>query len=643
MYVTKSLPFPLTKEQSFYEALGEWIGDVFYDILPEKGFEIRDEQIFMAFQLEKAFQNKEVMFAEAGVGTGKTLAYLLYSLCYARYTGKPGIIACADETLIEQLVKKEGDIHKLESALGLSIDVRLAKSRDQYLCVKKLQINETKHDEFMDIYEELPEFVTNPKTMSKYEAYGDRKDHPDLNDEKWSMINWDATQDCLSCDIRHRCGLTLQRETYRKAKDLIICSHDFYMEHIWTKESRKREGQLPLLPESSSVVFDEGHLLEFASQKALTYKMTENTVEDVLEMLTSNDIREKTLHLIDEVLILNEQLFKHLRANSFSPTGEERLHIERTKSVLDVAKKLKFTIDQLTDELVFEGELFVIAEYDLRVVEEYLEQMLYSLTLFVSDNAGIIWLEEDERHTTLVMMPRLVQEVLKEEVFSQKKPYVFSSATLSSNKDFTYMAQSLGIEDYSSFTVNSPFEYDEKMNIEINVFKQHEQNSFAFLLKQLQGSEGRSLILFATNKDLLQFKDFMKTHPDMPFSMYYEGAEEISNLVSHFQNDINSVLCTYHLWEGLDIPGESLSSVLIHALPFPPFDPVFEAKRQGTTNPFNEVDLPYMLLRLRQGIGRLIRTSEDEGNVKILVSQSERNLIPVIESVLPTTAKIQKY
>lgn len=130
------LPFTVTKEESFYEKLGDWIGDVFYDLLPEKGFEIRDEQIYMAFQLEKAFKEKSIMFAEAGVGTGKTIVYLLYAICYARYTGRPAIIACADETLIEQLVKKEGDIQKLEQALGLSADVRLAKSRDQYLCLK---------------------------------------------------------------------------------------------------------------------------------------------------------------------------------------------------------------------------------------------------------------------------------------------------------------------------------------------------------------------------------------------------------------------------------------------------------------------------------------------------------------------------
>ena len=86
----------------------------------------------------KRHLKKKVMFAEAGVGTGKTIAYLLYAICYARYTNRPAIIACADETLIEQLVKKEGDIARLEAALHLNIDVRLAKSREQYLCLNKL-------------------------------------------------------------------------------------------------------------------------------------------------------------------------------------------------------------------------------------------------------------------------------------------------------------------------------------------------------------------------------------------------------------------------------------------------------------------------------------------------------------------------
>ena len=235
------MPFEITKTESFFDKLGEWIGDVFYDLLPEAGFELRDEQVYMAFQLEKAFKEKKIMFAEAGVGTGKTIVYLLYAICYARYTNQPAIIACADETLIEQLVKKEGDIAKLEKALNLNMDVRLAKSRDQYLCLNKLDKLMLTSDEehFLSVHDRLPDFIHGGGSMQSFERYGDRKDYPELTDEHWGEIGWDSLEDCFTCENRHRCGQTLHRDWYRHAGDFIICSHDFYMEHIWTKESQK--------------------------------------------------------------------------------------------------------------------------------------------------------------------------------------------------------------------------------------------------------------------------------------------------------------------------------------------------------------------------------------------------------------------
>ena len=100
---------------------------------------------------------------------------------------------------------------------------------------------------------------------------------------------------------------------------------------------------------------------------------------------------------------------------------------------------------------------------------------------------------------------------------------------------------------------------------------------------------------------------------------------------------MESVLCSVHLWEGLDVPGRSLENVIIFSLPFPPNDPVFTAKRESTLDPVSEVDLPYMLLRLRQGIGRLIRTQEDRGTVHILMNSEEnKHVIEAVRSVLPT-------
>lgn len=630
------LPFTLSKTESFIEKLGEWIGDVFYDILPEAGFELRDEQIFMAFQLEKAFKDRKVIFAEAGVGTGKTIGYLLYAVCYARYTNKPAIIACADETLIEQLVKEEGDIARLEEALNLEIDVRLAKSRNQYLCLNKLDKALLNEDTFSEVFDQIPQFVQSGASMQTFTPYGDRKDYPQLTDAQWEQIGWDFLQDCFACERRHRCGQTLHRDYYRSSRDLIICSHDFYMEHIWTKESRKREGQLPLLPESSCVVFDEGHLLEYAAQKALTYRFSELTLETLLTRLMENNVRETTLMVIDEVILQNENFFKALTESSLEALGSERQVVEKTPKVVKDGKKLLDLLMTLEEELVFDSEMYVINEYDLKIVEEYLEQITYSLSLFLKDLKGIVWFEKKNEERTLVIMPRMVADIMREEVFSQKIPFIFSSATLSENNSFDYLAKSLGIDHYLSFSVSSPFDYEDNMTIHMPTFNGDDrEGKMSYTLERLINSDGRGLVLFTNEKDLSEFKNFAVGKTNFP--IFVEGDAEISTLVSLFQNEENSVLCATHLWEGLDIPGRSLENVILFDLPFPPADPVFIAKREGATNPFWDVDIPYMLLRLRQGVGRLIRTKEDKGTVHILVNDDlSSEVLDLVKSVLPT-------
>lgn len=103
--------------------------------------------------------------------------------------------------------------------------------------------------------------------MIAVQPYGDRSDYPTVSDEDWHKVNYNAIMQCSVCDLRNRCGQTLHRAHYRKSTDLIICSQDFLMEHLATKESREREGQLALLPEVSMMVLDEGHLLEYAAQR----------------------------------------------------------------------------------------------------------------------------------------------------------------------------------------------------------------------------------------------------------------------------------------------------------------------------------------------------------------------------------------
>ncbi|QBP41295.1 ATP-dependent DNA helicase [Paenisporosarcina antarctica] len=628
----ENLPFALSKDRSFFESLSDWIGDVLYDELPEKGFECRDEQIFMAYQIEKSLKEKSVLFAEAGVGTGKTIAYLLPAISYARYTGKPALISCADETLIDQLVKKEGDIQKLQDTLGWNIDVRLAKSRDQYLCLKRLEHEQkTNNEDFLlEIEDGIPDFVYGHQSLQPVHPYGERSAFPDVNDEDWQKVNYHPIQQCAVCDIRNRCGQTIHRQNYREAADLIICSHDFLMEHVWTKESRLREGQMPLLPETSMIILDEGHLLEFAAQRALTYEVQSQTLVSLIDRVAQDGVREKTLRLLEKLQDSHDDFFKELLVHAYGEEGE-RLHIKKTDLVLQIGRQIVNLVDQILEEFVFESELYTIDEYDLRMFEEYLEQYVFSLKLFVQKSDAVDWLEEKDGLETLVIMPRLVTDILNEKLFTSKLPVVFSSATLSINKDFTYISDALGIDQYHSFSVPSPFDYDEVMKIFghsiVNMTKAQKAKEL------LVDSKEPTLLLFKSKHDMVNFEHTLTAEERL--GMVFEGERELSSIVRDFQAGLISTLCSYHLWEGLDLPAEALTRVIIFDLPFPPHDPLFDAKRKFSNNPFEEVELPFMLLRLQQGMGRLIRTSADHGSIHLLLSNEEKQLSTSFSHVLP--------
>ena len=548
----QSLPFTVSKQENFFDRLGDYIGDVFYDILPEQGYELRDEQIYMAYQIEKAFKNKSTVFAEAGVGTGKTFVYLLYAICYARYMRKPAIISCADETLIEQLVKKDGDIEKLEKALGLKVDVRLAKAREQYVCMKKLDplANQTSDEDIVKVHEQIPDFVFDQGTsMQSFERYGDRKEYPWVSNEKWEQIAWDPLQQCSTCEWRHRSAQTLNRDYYRHAQDLIICSHDFYMEHIWTKESRKREEQMPLLPQSSCVVFDEGHLLEFSAQKGLTYRFHSETLHSILTGYMSQDVREESLYLVEDILTLHEDWFTYLSENAQVVKGSDRKEVPQSTEMLTLARKLEQKVGKLLEQLVFDSELFTIDPYHIKIIEEYLEFYSYGLSILLKDDHGIFWLEENESDISFVIMPRLVEEILAEEVFSQKIPFLFSSATLSQGGDFSYFAKSLGISSYDSFAVESPFDYETQMKIHGKTIPEKQvESKWNEIEISLHENQGQSLILFASALEMHAFRNWAD-QKDWDFPIIYEGDREISESVQSFQSGVTSVLCSYNLWE----------------------------------------------------------------------------------------------
>lgn len=511
------------------------------------------------------------------------------------------------------------------------MNVRLAKSRDQYLCLKRLEEAQKDDDNeyfLEEIEDQVPDFVYAHSSMQKIYPYGERSQFAGVSDEDWQKVNYHPTQQCMVCDLRNRCGQTIHRQHYRESTDLIICSHEFLMEHIWTKESRIREGQMPLLPEVSMAVLDEGHLLEFAAQKALTYEIQSETLIRLLEKVMVDGVREKTLNLMEVLQELHDKIFGLLRIGS-NMEETDRMKVDKSFELMELCKQAIRVTDSLLEEFVFESELYTIPEYELRMVEEFLEQYTFSLRLFTEKGDGIEWLEIIDGYETLIIMPRLVTDILNEKLFTSKIPIVFSSATLSIEKDFTYIADSLGIEKFQSFSVASPFDYDEVMKIYTEEMEQQEK---PYHVEKLLNNPMQTLILFKSKAAMASFRATIGDRSDIVF----EGDRELSTIVKEFQNGEYSTLCSYHLWEGLDLPLEALTRVIIYDLPFPPVDPLFDAKRSFSNNPFEEVELPFMLLRLQQGIGRLIRTSSDYGEIHLLLNEEEALQESRFTGVLPT-------
>jgi len=346
-------------------------------------------------------------------------------------------------------------------------------------------------------------------------------------------------------------------------------------------------------------------------------------------------VRERTLYAMEKLQDDHELFFDQLR-DDIVASDEDRKRINKSKTLLAYGKQLIHDVEVLMEEFVFESEMYMIPEYELNMAEEYLEQYEASLRIFIAQGDAVDWLEETDGEETLVIMPRLITEVLAEKLFSKKLPIVFSSATLSVNKDFSYIAYSLGIKESQSFSVPSPFDYEEVMKIYLHELDQHAKTA---RVQQLLRDGEQTLILFKSKQAMLKFKADLPLMERMHVA--FEGDRELSAIVRDFQQGIVKTLCSYHLWEGLDLPEEALTRVIIYDLPFPPQDPLFDAKRTFAENPFEEVELPFMQLRLQQGMGRLIRTSNDHGDIHILLNEEEQKQRAAFENILAVAPEIK--
>lgn len=624
------MPFEYKRREEFQEKLVEWVGDILYDFLPEHEYEVRDEQIFTAFQIADAMCEKKVHLAEAGLGTGKTFAYLLSAIPYARMTGKPVVIACASTALQEQLAAEEGDIMTLSKLLGLEVDARMAKDPAQYLC--DVKIEETTGD-FEILTPEMSEWVQKTKL-------GERSELPTIPDQVWKKISWDESMPCDTCMNRGYCKLVKAREVYRTTSDLIIVDHETFFHDLWTRQDRILDGKLPILPEYSAVIFDEGHKILLPASMQAGHSINEEDMNTIINTFAEiQGARESLENVIVALEQASDKFFEVLNECSGIKGSSNRRQIQRTPALIQAAKDLKKMLDHLLLEMQIEQELYFesVPTSLIQAYEGQIERAIPALNGFLRNDGKevIAWVQETDGSFWVV--PKHVNELLQKHLYSKKIPVIFTSATLSNHGDFDYFARTMGIKQPSKSTIGSPFDIEHQVKIELSKTK-----SMETLIELLKENGGRALVLTDTLEEVAKIRDAIGEVP-LPFELLWEDTADRGYLVRKFKEDEASVLIGADFWEGIDVPGEALTLVIIWSLPFPELDPLIEAQKEEAKlqglDPVTTVEYPEMGLKLKQGCGRLIRTESDHGKIVVLDKVKGTPWESVVMGALPEGAE----
>jgi ATP-dependent DNA helicase DinG len=639
--------FEYERREDFHEKLVEWIGDIFYDILPEYGYEVRDEQIYTAFQIADALCDKKIHLAEAGLGTGKTFAYLLSAIAYARLNRKPIIVACASTALQEQLCGENGDIKTLSDLLELEIDARMAKDSYQYVCDAKVEESKAMLDNLSeDLAIQINEWLG--KTTR-----GERSEIPFITDQVWKYIGWDEGMSCDTCLDRGFCKLIKAKEFYRGARDIIVVDHELFFKDLWTREDRIADGKLPILPEYCGVIFDEGHKIILPASMEAGHSVIKDDIEQmILSIEQIHGARESLLLTAVQLEDVTEALFVKLDQIAIVDERSERFSVHPDDSLFKLVEAFQKVLDKLLLELQIEQELYMesLPKSLIQAYEMLIDRAMLAVHNFRKNKGKDIIAWIDPKGESFCVVPRHIDTRLNKHLFGKKIPVVLTSATLSNDGDFNYLIRTLGLKNPTHSSVGNSFQMDKQVEVnlpeplfkdKVNVKDSKDIDKLVHLLKS---NEGRALVLTNSLKEVRRIREGLKNY-QLPFDILWEDKAERGYLIRQFKEETSSVLIGYDFWEGIDVPGESLTMVIIWQLPFPALDPLIEvqrleAKREGLDELIT-VDYPAMGLKLKQGCGRLIRTKDDQGKIVIMDSVYGEAYEKYVMSALPEDANIR--
>jgi ATP-dependent DNA helicase DinG len=592
-------------------------------------YEPRASQLEMAERVEHALAKGQALVVEAGTGTGKTLAYLLP----AATSGLKIVVSTATKTLQEQLADK--DVPLLKS-LGVDARVAFLKGRQNYLCL--LRFDEFSRNPTFAVREETAHF----ERIGEWAATTRTGDRAELDDLPESLASWrdlSATADqCIGqkCSRFDDCFVFRMRRQAADA-DVIVVNHHLFFADLALRTSSAGDAGAAVLPKYDAVVFDEAHAVEevatehFGAQLS-SFRVSE-LARDALKTLPPAKLAERGLasrllrdggDFFDSVRAtgLGENARWALLPGSLAPAEKER------RELAEMVRALGSSLAGSEDE-------------QISLLERRCIALGADLELFTrSDPALIQWAETRAGHVFLHASPIDVSAILQAKLYDRIGPVVFTSATLAVGGTLDYFERRIGLRDDSgplfpldSAVLASPFDYEKNAALYLpQQMPDPSDPSFpeavaAELRKLLPITAGRAFVLFTSLRNMRAVHEILAG--ELPWQVLLQGDQPKQQLLKRFREKPSVLFASQSFWEGVDVPGEALSLVVIDKLPFsPPGEPIVAARidrisAQGE-NAFFGYQVPQAALALKQGFGRLIRSARDRGIVAVLDARVTR-------------------
>jgi ATP-dependent DNA helicase DinG len=630
-----------------------------------RNFEFRAEQQRMAGAVAHALDEERHLVIEAGTGVGKSLAYLVPAVLHALEREKKAVISTHTINLQEQLIYK--DIPIVKKLLPNEFEAALFKGRQNYLCPRRLERARM----------QSRELFTGPEQSALEQIYywslkttdGSLSDLPrEPEHNVWAQVCSEA-HICTpkSCGPNSGCFYQAARQRVQAAQVVVLNHALFFVllgaaaadQHVKqaaaavdNNEDDAKEGYLF---ENDFVIFDEAHTVESVAARQIGIDVSQYGLRNALQRLYNPRTKKglwtvlrhaEGVRLTSELLEDAEAFFQGLDKRSDFKRGGREWRVREPGVVEDTLgaglEGLRGLIVETANRLDDE-----ITKAEMNDLARRLGNAQDGVTTFLHQSEGnhVYWVErtgKTEQNLSLNAAPIDLSGILEKLLFRPDRSVIMTSATLSvGNSELGYFRERVGAmgEDIAAEQIGSPFDYKKQMKLFVATQMpesprdpQYEAQLARWISHFVEQTKGRAFVLF-TNYRLMQatslrMRDFFE-EKGWPLFVQGEGLSRRKMLESFKAGEGSVLFGTDSFWSGVDVPGEALSNVIITQLPFaPPDTPITEARcefiRERGGDPFSEYSLPEAILKLRQGVGRLIRTRQDKGQVAILDSRVVR-------------------